>query len=89
MNNELNDAPVLDVVRDHWQKISALLLHRFALRGELVQFTADDMKKLETDWPEGTIVLCLGTQDAIGLKLVTPAEAEKLKRHNNTLKGSA
>jgi hypothetical protein len=83
----LNDAPILDQLEGHWQKISALLMQRFSKRGEVVVITADEIGKLNDDWPDGAILLVGGHVDSITLKLVTPAEAQRAIEYDKTMQG--
>jgi len=78
---ELNDAPILDQVREHWQKLLAIVVWKLAPQGvtithqDLVRFYADSAKKNLT-------LLTHGHRDSIDFKMVTREEAEQIAAHD-------
>lgn len=76
--NELNDAPVLDQVREHWQKIAALLLLKLA-DGKQVEITVEDIERLR----EGEFVVFLnGGSRGFTVGLITTQAADVIAAHH-------
>jgi hypothetical protein len=73
---ELNDAAVLDQLREHWQKVAALIVWKLAPRGLTLTFKDID------SFPPGCVLFTHGHKDSIDFKIVTQAEAEQLAAHD-------
>lgn len=89
MSAKLNDAPVLGQLDGHWQRITALLLHKLVERGGEVVLSAEDMKRYAEEWPQGAIVMVDGRFDSLAFKLVTIEEARRIAAHQQTMQGHA
>ena len=83
---ELNQAPILDQTREHWQKLAALVLWKVTQGKSSVTLTAADMKAF---MDSELIFVTHGHYDSIEFKLVTPEQARALVAHNETMKGNA
>lgn len=67
-----DDAPLPD---SQWMKITALLLHRFALKGETVVISAAEMQRLNENYPDGADLRAEDGEDgSIELTLLPPDE---------------
>jgi hypothetical protein len=78
---ELNpNHPVTSRVHDHWHKVVAILLHKFAkVLGREVRIYPADIEAMERE--EGGVNVVIEDRDgAIRLRLVTDAEGAKLAR---------
>ena len=83
--NELNDAAILDQVRDYWQNIAAMLVWKLAPNG--VHLTRDDMVQFNL---KEKVLLTHGHRDSIEFRMITRAEADKLAAHDQaTNRGTA
>lgn len=83
--NELNDAAILDQVRDYWRHIAALLVWKLAPNG--VHLTSDDMVQFKLT---EKVLLTYGHGDSIEFRMITRAEADTLAAHDQaTNRGTA
>lgn len=86
--NELNDAAILDQMREHWQKIAMLVLWKFRHRLP-VKITSKDIEECQSYYaPHGPIVLTHGMSDAVELSLVTKERADSLAEYDKQRKGN-
>ncbi len=74
---ELNDAAVLDQVREHWQSVAALLVWKLAPNGVLL--TADDFVQFMA---QDKVLLTHGHRESFELRIVTHAEAQLIAAHD-------
>jgi len=81
---ELNDAPVLDQLRDHWQSICALIVWKLAKDG--VKITHQDMEQFAK---EDLVLLSHGHYDSFEFKMITKEKAELIAAHELTQRGHA
>lgn len=66
---------VIEAERDQWMKIAALLLHRFALTGETVVITREEIDKLDARYPDGADLHAEDTDDGgVSVALAPPGE---------------
>jgi hypothetical protein len=83
------DSTILQQVDGEWQKLAMLILWKLT-EGKPVRITADDMaacrKKFEPGIP---VILTHGMHDAIEFSIVTLEDAERIGRHDATLRGKA
>ncbi len=87
---ELNDAVVLDQLRDHWQKVVALLVFKLVPKGESVTITAEDMLRYEAAFVRGeAFLLTHGHKDGFEFRMVDKASADRLMAHEQTQRGRA
>lgn len=86
---EMNEAPILDQMRENWQKIAALLLFRYTQPGEQVVITVADIEDMNKKWPIGSACAITGSAEAFTLKLVTPEENKRLMALQHTQEGHA
>ena len=86
---EMNDAPILDQVREHWQNLAAMIVWKVGA-GNAVVLTADDIAKFAAEQAAGhAVLLTHGHKDSIEFRIVTKRQAERLAAHQATMKGSA
>lgn len=74
---ELNEAPVLDQLREHWQKMFALLLWK-TTKGKPVTISAKDIESYVKQ--ENTVIFTHGHADSVTFSLVSPARAAELEK---------
>lgn len=87
--HRLNDAPILDQVQEHWQKLMALVLWKF-YRGETVKITHADMVAYQRDFDAGkAFLLTHGHYDSIDLAIIDAEAARALSEHQQTQTGHA
>lgn len=84
---ELNDAPVLDQLRDHWQKVCGMLLWKMGARGKPIVITKKDLEEIAGSPP--MVIFTHGRSDALEFKLVTIEEARRIAEYQKTLSGRA
>ena len=85
---EMNDAAVLDQLREHWQKVAALLVWKLAKR-EPVRITSSDLDAFDRESNGvGAVLLTIGHHDAFTFRIVTDAEAAAYAAHEQGLRGS-
>ena len=77
---KLNDAPIFDQLKGHWIKVVALLLLKLDPEHKGVKITAADMALGDR------VLLTHGHHDGFTLKMVTPAEAERLAAHEQSIR---
>lgn len=81
---ELNpDAVILEQMREHWQKLAALLVWKLAEKG--VTLTYKEM----AEFPQDMVLLTHGHKDSIEFKLVTQDVAKTIVEHDRKQKGHA
>lgn len=83
----MNDAPILDQMREHWQKVAAVLLWKLVGQGTTVTITAADLETIANGPP--LTIFTHGHYDSFDFKLVTEEEAQRLIAHAETMKGRA
>lgn len=83
---ELNDAPVLNQVRDHWQRIAALIVWKVTHGKRSITISAQDMQEFQKD---PRVLLTHGHVDSLEFKLVTAEEAQRMVEHQKTMQGNA
>lgn len=90
-SNELNDAPILDQTREHWQKMLALVL--FKVRKQYgafqIKITVEDIEAMNAAYGGNAVVFTHGHHDSIELSLVTQDQAQMIAAHNAGIKGRA
>lgn len=71
----LVDYRTLENQRFQWMKVCALLLNRYALKGETIRFTPEDMLALDEVYPTGADLRCEdGDNGSVHVTLVPPGE---------------
>lgn len=87
---ELNpDNPILGQVRDHWEKITALVVWKLA-REKGVILSYEDMEQFNKESDTGKLVLLTWAhKESIELKIVTRADAERIAAYDKTQVGRA
>lgn len=87
---ELNpDAVIVGQLREHWQKMAALLVWKLKGR-ERVRLTIEDMQRFLAEAQRGEAVLLThGHPDSIEFAIVTEAEARQIAEHDRTTRGTA
>lgn len=89
MNNELNDAVVLEQMRHHWQKMLALVLWKVSPNAP-VRITGDDIEAMMKQYAPGfPVVFTHGLSDAIELSIVSDKRAVELAAHDAKMRGHA
>jgi hypothetical protein len=89
-NNELNDAPVLDQMREHWQKLLALVLWKARRDGRFeVKISTDDIEAMNAAFGNNATIFTHATGDTIYLSLITKEQAELIAAHQAGIKGRA
>lgn len=83
---ELNEAAILDQIREHWQKFAALILWKATQGKSSIVISSADIEAFASS---GLMLLTHGHHDSIEFRLVTPAQAQVLVAHNETMKGRA
>lgn len=84
--NEVNDAPVLDQVRDHWQKLAALIVWKTTYGKRSITISQQDIIEFEKS---DRLLLTHGHSNAIEFKLITQEEAQRIQAHQAQMKGTA
>lgn len=88
-SNELNDAAVLDQLREHWKKVAALLVWKLG-GGKPVKISSKDIEEYTKANAAGDGILCIiGTHDGFEFSIVTAEQASRLIAHNETQRGRA
>ena len=84
----MNDAPVLDQVQEHWQKLMAVVLWKYH-RGETVTLNAADFQGYQRDFDAGqAFMLTHGHYDSIELGIVDAERAKRIVEHDKTQRGN-
>lgn len=84
--NELNDAPILDQVREHWQRLATLIVWKVTHGKRSITISQQDILEFQK---ENRLLLTHGHVDSIEFKLITEEEAERIKAHQAQMKGTA
>jgi hypothetical protein len=87
---ELNpDSAILGQVRDHWEKIAALVIWKLA-REKGVAITYLDMEQFNKESDAGeAVLLTWAHRDSIELKIVTREAALRIAAHDQTQRGTS
>ena len=87
---ELNDAPILDQVREHWQKLLAVVVWKLARRKGVV-ITLKDFEAFRAESEAtGLTLLTWGHRDSVEFRMVTREDAERIAAHDtDTNRGRA
>lgn len=86
-NNELNDAAILDQMREHWQKLLMLVLWKTQGMDKAIRITSADIQAFAD--VEGITLFTHGHHDGFSLSLVTPEKAASLAEYDKKMRGSA
>ncbi len=86
--NEINpDNATLEQLREHWEKIAAVLVWKLARDG--VRITMQDLDQFQAESDAGECVLFThGHKDSIELAIVSASRAEILARHDAAQSGA-
>jgi len=84
--NEVNDAPILDQVRDHWQRLATLIVWKVTHGKRSITISEQDILEFQK---EDRLLLTHGHPGSIEFKIIGPEEAERIKAHQATMTGHA
>lgn len=85
----LNDAPVLDQVQEHWQKLMAVILWKYH-KGETLTLTTADFQAYQRDFDAGNAIMFThGHIDSIDLAIISAERAAAIAEHEKTQRGTA
>ena len=87
---ELNpDSPMLEQMREEWQRIVALLVWKYGDGKKGVTLTAEDMQNAQDFFDEGHRLLAHGHVDSIELRFVSAEEAAAIAEYQEGFVGNA
>jgi hypothetical protein len=79
----MNDAAILDQVREHWMKVTALLVWKLSREG--VTLSKEDIEA----FPDDQVLVTIGNQEEMQFKIISREQAELLADHNESQTGHA
>lgn len=87
--HRLNDAPVLDQVQEHWQKLMAVVLWKYH-KGATLTLNVADFQAYQRDFEAGNALMFThGHVDSIDLAIITAERAAVIAEHQKTQGGTA
>lgn len=85
-DSKLNDAPILDQMDGHWQKMMTLVLLKLLGKDKPVKITLQDILAANDG---DTVLFTHGMVDGVELSVVTAQKARELAAYADGMKGSA
>lgn len=87
---KFNEAPVLDQLDGHWQKIALFLIWKLVPKGESVRITSDDIARCNAEFaPDIPFLFTHGHADSFELSVITREQAERIAAHQKVMEGRA
>lgn len=84
---QMTDAPIVDQLQEHWNKVAAILVWKLAPEG--VEITDEDIQEFSRQSKAGETILAeIGRPNGFGFRIIDRAEAERLAAHQASQRGS-